>query len=133
MLPDNSQCSEAMCGKELDCFGDHAVTCFTGPYMQARHSRVNHALAQAGRDAGYASLLEQVVPELALRKRGVDGHLVLEDAFQLVECVFNIVFYSLLDFIHQNVDDGILYGSTNVIPVLFNKIRICCNLFLVEI
>ena len=45
-----------VCVKELDCFVDHAVTCFIGPCMQARHSRVNNALAQAGRDAGYASL-----------------------------------------------------------------------------
>ena len=75
---------EIMCGKDLDIFGDHAVMCNFGPYIFARHGRVNNALAQAGRDAGYAALLEQVVPELAVKKhRG--GIVVLEDAYLDVE------------------------------------------------
>ena len=61
------------CGKDLDCYGDHAVMCNIGPYVFARHTRVNNTLAQAGRDAGYAALLEQVVPEQGIRKRSRRG------------------------------------------------------------
>ena len=72
-----------LCGKVLDRCGDHAV-CNIGPDIFARHSRINGVLAQAGRDAGYAALLEQVVPELAL-KRLKDGRHAIEDAYLDVE------------------------------------------------
>ena len=74
-----------VCGKDMDVFGDHAVSCNIGPYWSARHSSLNGILAQAGRDAGYAALLEQVVPELGLRKRRRDGRVVLEEAVLDVE------------------------------------------------
>ena len=76
---------EQFCGKNLDVYGDHAVTCNTGPYIFARHLRVNSCIAQAGRDAGYAALFEQVVPELAVKKRRQDNSVSLEDAFIDVE------------------------------------------------
>ena len=89
VFPGGCTCMHALCkdqtvfcGKDLDCYGDHAVMCNTGPYIFARRSRVNNTLAQAGRDAGYAALLEQVVPELGIRKRSRRGGLVvLEEAF----------------------------------------------------
>ena len=46
----------------------------------ARHAAINVVLAQAGRDAGYTALLEQVVPVLGLRKRKRDGRIIFEEA-----------------------------------------------------
>ena len=84
----HAQCKDqaVLCGKELDKFGDHGVMCNIGPHLFARHARINKTLAQAGRDSGYAALLEQVVPELGVRKRSrQNGHVVLEEAFLDVE------------------------------------------------
>ena len=69
-----------VCEENLDRFGDHAVCCNCGPYMSARHGALNAILAQAGRDAGYAALLEQVVPEFGLKQRKRDGRIVFEEA-----------------------------------------------------
>ena len=60
--------------------GDHAATCNIGAYVSCRHSSLNHVLAQAGRDAGYAVLFEQNVPEFAVRKKRRDGNVCIEDA-----------------------------------------------------
>ena len=84
----HSQCKDrtVLCGKDLDKYGDHAVMCNTGPFIFARHARVNNTIAQASRDAGYAALLEQVVPELGLRKKThQSGQVTLEEAFLDVE------------------------------------------------
>ena len=50
------------------------------PYVSCRHSALNHTLAQAGRDAGYSALFEQVIPEFAVRKQHRDGNSYIEDA-----------------------------------------------------
>ena len=71
---------EKYCDEDLDRYGDHAATCNSGPYISARHAALNAILAQAGRDAGYAALLEQVVPEFGLRKRKRDGRIIFEEA-----------------------------------------------------
>ena len=68
------------CGEDLDRFGDHAAACQVGPYVAARHSALNAVLAQTGKEAGYAALLEQVVPELGLKKRRRGGQIVQEEA-----------------------------------------------------
>ena len=46
---------------------------------------MNEILAQAGRDAGYAALLEQAVPEFGLRKRRRRSREVFEEAVLDVE------------------------------------------------
>lgn len=71
---------EKLCGATLDVFGDHAVTCNVGGFVQARHAAVNGILARAGREAGYTALLEQVVPELGRRTRKRNGRIVYEEA-----------------------------------------------------
>ena len=69
-----------VCCESLDVYGDHAVTCNVGPHLSYRHAAINDILKQAGKDAGYAALLEQVVPELGLRRRLRSGVEVLEEA-----------------------------------------------------
>ena len=99
----HAQCKDqtVLCGKTLDQYGDHAVTCNTGPFIFARHVRVNNTLAQAGRDAGCAALLEQAVPELGLRKRRRQGgQVILEEAFLDVEL-----------FGHASAPDRLLDGT----------------------
>ena len=60
--------------------------CNAGPFIFARHARFNNTIAQASRDAGYAASLEQVVPELGLRKKTrQSGQVTLEEAFLDVE------------------------------------------------
>ena len=71
---------KVVCGKECDRFGDHPVTCAIGGHFFSRHSALNHVLGQAGRDAGYQVLLEQVVPEFARWKEKRDGVIALEEA-----------------------------------------------------
>ena len=88
------------CGKDLDIYGDHAATCNVGPYVSSRHNSLNGVLAQAGRDAGYAALLEQVVPELGFRRRRRDGREVLEEAVLDVEL-----------FGHPSAPDRLLDGT----------------------
>ena len=43
-------------------------TCSVGPYRFVQHARASNILAHVGTDAGYASFLKQVLPELALKK-----------------------------------------------------------------
>ena len=78
----HAQCKDqdTFCDEPLDEMGDHAVACNIGAYVSCRHSALNHTLAQAGRDAGYAVLFEQVVPELALRRQRRDATRYIEDA-----------------------------------------------------
>jgi hypothetical protein len=80
-----SKDQEKLCGKELDRHCDHAVGCNTGPFIACRHARLNSTLAQAGRDAGYATLMEQVVPEFGLRKRLRNGQVKFEEAVLDIE------------------------------------------------
>jgi len=75
----------AVCGKEIDEYLDHCVMCNIGPFISARHARFNGTLAQAGRDAGYAVLMEQVVPEFGLKRRGRSGRETFEEAILDVE------------------------------------------------
>ena len=95
-----SKAPEQYCEEVLDRYGDHATTCNCGPYISARHAAVNDILAQAGRDAGYAALLEQVVPELGLRKRKRDGRIIFEEARLDVEL-----------FGHPTAPDRLLDGT----------------------
>lgn len=78
----HTQCKDQneLCGRCLDQWGDHAVSCNIGAYVSARHSAINDVLAKAGREAGYASLLEQVVPELAVVKRDQQDGISVEEA-----------------------------------------------------
>ena len=57
------QDSEAVCGVCLDELGDHVVMCNVGAFVSVRHSCVNDVILQAGREAGYAALSEQVIHE----------------------------------------------------------------------
>ena len=57
--------SKEFCGKALDEYGDHAVTCGMGGHLFTRHGDLNSILCQAGRDVGYLALMEQVVPDFA--------------------------------------------------------------------
>ena len=68
-----SKDQSVLCGKDLDVWGDHCVMCNTGPFISARHARLNNTLAQASRDSGYAALMEQAVPEFGLRRRQRNG------------------------------------------------------------
>ena len=78
----HAQCKaqEVLCQHELDEWEDHAVSCNIGAYISSRHESLNHILAQAAREAGYATLMEQVVPEFAVHKVSADGAASIEDA-----------------------------------------------------
>ena len=80
-----SRDKSVVCGKALDPHCDRAVVCNTGPFIACRHSRLNGTIVQAGRDAGYATLLEHVVPELGTRKRRRNQQIVLEEAVLDIE------------------------------------------------
>ena len=68
------------CEAELDVWGDHCVLCGIGGHKFTRHSALNHVLAEAGRAAGYSTLLEQVVPEFASIKTSEDGSIAIVEA-----------------------------------------------------
>ena len=72
--------SKEFCGKALDEYGDHAVTCGMGGHLFTRHGGLNSILCQAGRDAGYLALMEQVVPDFARWKMDKDAVMRLEEA-----------------------------------------------------
>ena len=56
------------CGHQADSMGHHAVTCKIGGHQYAAHARGCHILQQAMEQAGYQTIREQVVPELATKK-----------------------------------------------------------------
>ena len=63
-----------VCGAALGPWGDHSVCCQVGPAASCRHGQLSSTLAACGRCAGYAALVEQVVPEfLRLRERSFLG------------------------------------------------------------
>ncbi len=61
-----------------------------GPYVSSRHASLNGVTAQAGRDAGFAVFMEQVVPELGFQVRRRRGRHVS------VEAVLDLEFFGRL-------------------------------------
>ena len=57
--------SQRVCGGRADPLGHHAVTCKTGGAPYALHGQGCHILMGAMQQAGYQTLREQVIPELA--------------------------------------------------------------------
>lgn len=66
-------CPEPKCGKPLDSFGDHAVTCSCGPSRIARHDAVNHMWAFILKAFGFACRLE-VMTDPVSQHRAADTH-----------------------------------------------------------
>ncbi len=59
------------CGKDLDCWGDHAVDCKVGPGVIARHNGVNLGWMLAVKAAGFTVQREQRV-QFGSRKKPAD-------------------------------------------------------------
>jgi len=76
------------------------VCCNVGPYTSVRHNALNGILAQAGRDAGHAVLLEQVIPELGFKKSRRGGSEVW------VEAVLDVELFG-----HTTAPDRLLDGT----------------------
>ena len=65
---------------ELDVFGDHAVTCGVGPFRFARHGSVSCTVACAAKEASYAVLEEQVIPDLCSYRLRSNRERVINEA-----------------------------------------------------
>ena len=69
-----------LCNELVDIWGDHAIVCRVGGHWFTRHGGLNQILIQAGRDAGYAVLAEQVVPDMTKINIAFDGSVSFEEA-----------------------------------------------------
>ena len=76
----DQQTQKSYCGKDLDALGDHCVICGIGGHLFTRHGAVNGILAEAGRQAGYQALHEQVIPDFGRWQVKPNGSRVLEEA-----------------------------------------------------
>ena len=57
------------CGHALDTSGTHAMGCNIGAGVTAIHDGIRDVMGKAGQAAGFRTLVEQVIPELADNKR----------------------------------------------------------------
>ena len=94
------KCETEVCGAVMDIFGDHCLTCNIGPFRFARHAAINSIISEAGRDAGYAVLEEQVVPELCQSSLQEDGSINVNEARLDIEM-----------FLHPTAPDRLLDGT----------------------
>ena len=79
------------CGARMDSFGDHCIICGVGAFRFARHAAVNTVVCEAGREAGYCVLEEQVVPEFCVTTSGADGQVKVQEARLDVEMFLHAV------------------------------------------
>ena len=68
----DSQLAEERCGRHLDVFGDHAVTCRKGGGFYRAHGSVARTLAAWARESDAEVYAEVVVPELLAGTPGAD-------------------------------------------------------------
>ena len=76
------------------------MTCGFGAFRFARHAAVNSVICEAGREAGYTVLEEQVVPEFCNVQTGSDGVPKFQEARLDVEL-----------FLHPVAPDRLLAGT----------------------
>ncbi|CAE8618940.1 unnamed protein product [Polarella glacialis] len=61
----NQRADEEMCGETLDCDGDHAVECGTGPLRKFRHDALADIYADILEEIGAVARREVFVPEFS--------------------------------------------------------------------
>jgi hypothetical protein len=66
------------CGSELDAKGVHATVCKKGPFITAAHHALADMFVRLGRQAGFAALREQVVPQLQQQRGNTTRDAVLD-------------------------------------------------------
>jgi hypothetical protein len=88
------------CNVRMDAFGGHCIICGFGAFRFARHDAVNSVLAEAGKEAGYTVLEEQVVPEFCITLVGEDGAPKVQEARLDIEL-----------FLHPVAPDRLLDGT----------------------